>query len=579
MTTDPGDLLTRVRDAAAPVAHAGPGPAPAREPGALRPQAALRWLAIALALAVLAYALALELQLSVIQRVPAQLSAGALTARARDGLRRLGIPEAAHSAGGLDYDGDILRHFVHRASGRERWENLRTGQPAAVFFWYRESPRPLVAAARLGDVSEGDPALTEPGSVSVRLDSAGRLVSLRRVQPRDLPPLLERREADWSRLFAEAGLDPKRLRRIEGLFVPPVFADERDSWIGTVASRPEIRVRVDAAALYGRPVYFEIVGPWSLEPLRAFELAGWEAAAAALLLAGLLMARRNLRLGRGDRAGALRLGAFAFVLVMLQWLLQAGHVRDALLEWGLLQRGVAFALFWSGSLALCYVALEPYLRWHWPRADETGRALIAGALRDPRVGRDVLIGLAAGYAMLVLACLMLAAPATFGGATARLASGADLRALSGWRGLLGAMCEAARLALYGGFAATTLLVLLRFTLRRPPLVAAAWVLLVALAGLGAIELQHGGIHAVDPLLVGAGVLVAYSLLTRVGLVATMAGLLPLASGQVLPIAGGSWSAWYAPSLLLPVALQAVLVGCAFLGALGGRARIGDERRA
>ena len=44
-----------------------------------------------------------------------------------------------------------------------------------------------------------------------------------------------------------------------------------------------------------------------------------------IALAGLL-ARRNLRLGRGDRKGALRLAAFALSATMIEWALSAHHL-------------------------------------------------------------------------------------------------------------------------------------------------------------------------------------------------------------------------------------------------------------
>ena len=72
------------------------------------------------------------------------------------------------------------------------------------------------------------------------------LTALRRLAPREVLPFLAKAEPDWAALFREAGLELKRFRKIEPLFAPPVFADSRSSWIGVYASRPEIRIRVDA---------------------------------------------------------------------------------------------------------------------------------------------------------------------------------------------------------------------------------------------------------------------------------------------------------------------------------------------
>lgn len=565
--------------AAAIAAGITPSPemvAAAGEVGALGPAAALRWLAVAVAFAALAYALVLTLAPNVTQRAPMELSPDALELRARDSLRRLGIPGAPYSARNFEYDDDILRHIVHRERAAGRWDNLPTGQPAAVYFWYRESPEPLFATTRLGVVTERNPALVERGGVRARLDTTGRLIFLQRIAPRDVLPFLAKKEPDWALLFNEAGLELKRFRKIEALFVPPAFADSRGSWIGTYASRPEIRIRVDAAALHGRAVYFEVIGPWSQQPSRSFGFTGFEVLVASLLAGGVLLARRNLRLGRGDRRGALRLAAASFALVSLQWLFEASHVPDALLEWSLVQRGAAWALFWSGCLWVYYMAFEPYVRRLWPEAVVSWSRLLAGRLRDPLVGRDVLIGLAAGYALIVLGGLALLAPQTLGSSLVRLSTAANLGALAGTRSLLGALCGAARLALHTAFFSMTLLLLLRIVLRRPALVAAAFVLLSTVVSLGVFDLWLGGTYPLDPVLLAASQIIAYAVLTRVGLLATMASLVPVALGLSFPVVGSDWNAWYAPSLLLPIVVQAGLLAYAFFTALGGRALLQDE---
>jgi len=333
---------------------------------------------------------------------------------------------------------------------------------------------------------------------------------------------------------------------------------------------------VDAAALHGRPVYFEIIGPWSQELPRSFGFTGFEALLASLLLGGVLLARRNLRLGRGDRRGALRLAAVSFMLVMLQWLFQAGHVPDALLEWSLFQRGAARALFWSGSLWVYYIALEPYVRRFWPEAVVSWSRLLAGRVRDPLIARDVLIGLAAGYAFIVLGGLVLLAPQTLGSNLVRLSTAADLGALTGSRRLLGALCEAARLALHVAFLSMTLLLLLRMLLRKPMLVASAFVLLTTVVNLGVFDQWLGGTYPLDPILLAVAQALTYTVLTRVGLVATIASLVPVGLGLSFPVIGGDWNAWYAPSLLLPIVVQAALLAYAFLGALGGRSLLSDD---
>jgi hypothetical protein len=103
-----------------------------------------------------------------------------------------------------------------------------------------------------------------------------------------------------------------------------------------------------------------------------------------------------VRGGRSDLRGAFRLSLFFFALQMIRWAFEANHVAssngeiDLLLKGGL-QTALSFACF----VGLMYLAFEPYLRKHAPERVISWNRLLAGDWRDPLVGRDVLIGLAA----------------------------------------------------------------------------------------------------------------------------------------------------------------------------------------
>ena len=58
-----------------------------------------------------------------------------------------------------------------------------------------------------------------------------------------------------------------------------------------------------------------------------------------------------------------------------------------------------------------YVALEPYVRRFWPDGILGWTRLLSGYVRDPRVGRDVLIGCVFAAAMALLSRLRAAAAA------------------------------------------------------------------------------------------------------------------------------------------------------------------------
>jgi serine/threonine-protein kinase len=565
--------------AAAVAAGVTPSPemvAAAGEVGAVPRAVALRWLGLALTLCVLAYAVYFSWNFHVIQRVPMELSPEALALRARDSLDRLQLSRGPYRAHGLEYDNDILRHIVQREASASRWDNLPTGQPAVVYFWYRESPEPLVSARALGQVSEQNPAPVTPGMLNASFDTRGRLISLRRTPPREIIRSREDVAPDWAALFREAGLDFPRFRQVETAWAPPVFADSRGTWLGTYALRPEIPIRIEAAALQGRPVYFEIIGPWYDRTPRGFGYAGYDLIAAGLLGGGVLLARRNLRLGRGDRRGALRLAAFTFTIAMLQWVCEASHVADALGEWFLFTRATAWALFWSASLWIFYLALEPHVRRIWPETLVSWSRLLAGGFRDPLVGRDVLIGMAAGCASLLLGGLTVVAPAVLTDAPLRLVAEVDLSALLGPRHLAGAVFEAVRSAIDGGFVYVTMLLLVQILLRRRRLAAFVFIATITATTYGAFGQWMGGSHPLDVVFIGVMTAVIYLVITRVGLLAVIAMMFPVGLSLAFPLVSLDLGAWHSAPFLVTVLVCLGLLAYAFDTALGGQPLYRDD---
>jgi len=169
-------------------------------------------------------------------------------------------------------------------------------------------------------------------------------------------------------------------------------------------------MRVEAAAWRGRPVSFLWIGPWSLSSrdvpdqqtagARAADIA-WLTILLTLLFAGAWMARRNLRAGRGDRRGALRLAAAVFALQLSTWALGAHHV-PVLEEFDVFAIGLANAAMLALFFWIVYVALEPFMRRHWPRMLISWTRLLSGGWRDPLVGRDLLVGASAGAVIGIL---------------------------------------------------------------------------------------------------------------------------------------------------------------------------------
>jgi hypothetical protein len=550
--------------------------AAAGESGIMRRPAALVLFAATVGGLLLAYAASFVARASLIQRVPLDRSPEVLADRAREmikGLRGSGAP--VDRAYGLAYNQDIVRHIAQRDPSPDRWDRLGAGQPAAVYFWYRESPAPLGPASRWGTVTDTDPSPAGRGMVTIHLDLRGRLIGLRAISARVDEETAEPPPTDWTALFGAAGLDPARFEPARPVWVPLGYADARDAWDGVLADRPDVPIHVEAAAYRGRPVYFEIVGTWLQTPARAGPgFAGLTLLSVAVLAAGLLLARLNLRRGRGDRRGAWRLAVFVFVCRAAQWVLSAGHVADPLAEWAMATRAAGRILFECVSFWVYYVAVEPYVRRLWPEALVSWSRLLAGRWRDPLIGRDALIGIL-GASAVILGCMGAAVLFPVVGAGTFVSTAADLTSLAGGRALADAILEAVVFALQMSFLVIVPLLLFRVMIRSRSGLLAAFVALQIAVYAGLLgEWFGGGLTpagwlALSPL-VAASTLIPFEVVTRYGLLPLAALFLPIGLGIFCPIITPSLSTWHAASFVIPFVLLLALAVYGFRTALAGQ---------
>jgi len=364
-------------------------------------------------------------------RVAITKSADGLRDHARAILESLQFGPGKDSAIGFDHDEDYLRWIQKEDGSATRWDRLADRQPAALYFWYRQSPKRLVPGPfypYAGTLEPGRIMLSEPahiieGMVSVKLDLDGRLLELHAVPERNWPE----QEPNWKALFDAAGLDIRTFTDIAPAQVPPNYADRPGkAWKGVSPHGRNLSITVEAATYHGRPVYFEIIhdrkevkdqavgAQGVLDEYGSMIAAIFEIA--MLLVAGVL-GPRNLYRGTADRQGALRLGIWSFGLLMLVWTFETHHVLDVADELRLLTFGLAFAFSWAGMLWLKYIALEPYVRQLWPEALITWTRLLAGQWRDARLGRDLLLGALVGVTLGVLDMLGRTLPAWLGSTT------------------------------------------------------------------------------------------------------------------------------------------------------------------
>ena len=389
---------------------------------------AVSWSALALFFTALGVFVALSTRTSLLGVSPLEKPPEALQERAREILAQAGHDrKPADSLFAFEANRDYLEYVLRRAgSGAFRWDILRATPPSGILFWYRQSPAPLAPlnGALIGSWLEDPPDAT-PGMARVGLDADERLISLLVVPDERTPPGAAAPEPDWGPLLRATGVDATSLVPAPPEWAPPVFADRRAAWTGSWPGKPDVPLRIEAAAADGRPVSLRIVLPWTrpaeeLEPRRDFwhrasQLMHVVAPGVVVLTAG-FVALRNVRRGRGDRRGALRLALYLGAARFL-WFLGAHHLASTD-EFDLFMSHLSHATLWVGLAYVFYLAIEPYARRLWPRMLVSWVRVLDGGFRDPLVGRDLLVGAAAGALVALAGRLQFWIPAVLGGTPA-----------------------------------------------------------------------------------------------------------------------------------------------------------------
>jgi hypothetical protein len=224
-------------------------------------------------------------------------------------------------------------------------------------------------------------------------------------------------------LFSAAGLDIGAFHEVTPQLVPRAYATERSAWEGPHPAADGVVLHVEAAAFRGVPVAFRLAGPG--EPIvprttspvtqsRAWRVAA-NVTATLFILASLVLARKNLRAGRGDRRGAWRLFCFALTALFAAWIISAKHYPSAQIENDRLSDFIALSVMYTGTMWILYIALEPWVRRYTPSILISWTRVLSGQFFDVRVGRDVLIGVVVGVGVNLLNVAFQLLPAVLDG--------------------------------------------------------------------------------------------------------------------------------------------------------------------
>jgi hypothetical protein len=278
-----------------------------------------------------------------------------------------------------------------------------------------------------------------------------------------------------------------------------------------------------------------------------------------VILAGAaVLARRNIREGRGDRRGAARLAAYVSGVLTVLWVCDV-HATATFEMFPLFILAICTAVFYGALMWTVYLALEPFVRRHWPRVLVSWTNVLTGRASDPVVGRDALIGVALGiWFTLIFRTISFETDgaANFPG---------EVELLLGLRSTIGVVLQEGLYAIRNVLLYFFLLFAMRMLLR------SQWAAIIAftafftlLNALGNDRVWLGGL--VGLLYFGTACLV---IVRFGGLLAFVVGAFvsPLLFDVVLTLDS---SAWYFGNTLFVLAVVASLAIWAFYTATGGR---------
>lgn len=445
---------------------------------------------------------ALTTQTSGFEMIRPRFSAEVMTQKARDVIQRVGYSaDAFDDAHGFSWDNDFFSFVGKDLKHAPAWPNvLASWKPVPLRFWYRQSPYPLIGQEFHSDllvpgiVQDQSPPPIYSGMINVQLDVRGFLTDFRAMPPQHQEPAKEKAApVDWNPLFAAAGLDLSGFKSAEPEWNFLTASDSREAWTGTWPGTDHA-VRIEAASLRGKPVAFSIVSPWTKPDLmppsgdgdtRGIFYAVVSVLAVIVCFGAALLARANLIKGRNNSRGAIHLAVFMFSVLMALWICQ-GHFVMSLGTVGMFFLELCTAVFYGVVMWTVFVAVEPFVRRHWPQTLISSTSILTGRMRDPVVGRDVLVGVALGVLLTLIHGFRNVATMHDPGWTPDLF---DTGILLGTRSAIGLLLEAlarqTRNVLFYFF----ILFLLRVLLRNQWLAAGVWVLIFT-----GLDILGGGNH-------------------------------------------------------------------------------------
>jgi serine/threonine-protein kinase len=359
---------------------------------------------------VLAAAFALARVVQLHSTLPALAAPAVQEQTARELLDHLGAGPGFDTTSGYRYNHEVFQQVRQREAGPERFPHLRGGRTYLLTYFVRRSPAALGTRRNLGIGHPDEPAPSRPGMFGVKLDGSGRLLEFYRVPASELTePAPGPPRAPWERLLESARFGSATVTPVEPRWTPPVFADARAAW--EVTDADGTAYHAEAAALRGQPVWFRLAHDQERtagEVVHPYGRIDWLGVAFYSILgcAGVLAVRNWVR-GRADVRGMALTAGLAAAGALTFWLTLARFPADGLAALEMMTGALGEAGLLALFVGVSYLALEPIARRRWPWYLSAWSRLLAGRVRDPLVGRDILLGLTAGAVVTVLGWMAL----------------------------------------------------------------------------------------------------------------------------------------------------------------------------
>jgi len=243
-------------------------------------------------------------------------------------------------------------------------------------------------------------------------------------------------------------------------------------------------------------------------------------------------------------------------------MLMAHHVPSLGAEFGILEEHLAWSLLWSITIWIVYLALEPFVRGRWPHRIISWKRFISSDIRDPLVGRDIMLGVLVGIGIEVLTVAWILSPRLFGLPTPVATT--DVYALSGLRSQLALVAQSLLQAPLISLSALFVILLLSVILRRDWLATiAGWLLLIVLV------ILPGDNPPIDIFFTALAAALFIFGLMRFGLLTAVFASFSFNLLDAMPLTT-NFSAWFSGATIL---VAIILLGLGFYGgytSLAGR---------